>query len=233
MPVAALILIGSQLLAGLLFPYLTDIDVTTLPVFKPGGGAISQIDEKSARGLALLLLLSQAIIIGLTLLTALHGGTRAVLRLERPSGGWQSCVGGLLGLLPILLVLNLISFAVAPEQVAGDFFLYQSFARSGAVAPLTLAMGLGAPFSEELMFRGFLLSSLVATRLGFWPAAALTSLGWTLLHIGYSIVGLAEVFVIGMYFSWLLLRTGSIWPLLFCHAVYNSCLLAVLRFWPT
>ena len=233
LPVAGLILIGGQLLAGLLFPHLTGIDVTTLPVFKPGGSPISQLDEKSSRGLALLLLMSQVIIVGLTLLTALHGGLCAVLRLEAPANGWLSCVTGLLGMVPILAILNLITYAVAPDQVAGDFFLYQSLARSTAIVPVGLAIGLGAPLSEELMFRGFLLSSLAATRLGFWPAAALTSFGWTLLHIDYSIVGLAEVFVIGIYFSWLLQRTGSVWPLLFCHAVYNSCLLMVLRFWPT
>jgi membrane protease YdiL (CAAX protease family) len=43
-------------------------------------------------------------------------------------------------------------------------------------------------------------------------------------------VGLAEVFLIGLYFSWLLWKTGSLLPALFCHALYNSGLMLVLRF---
>ena len=32
-----------------------------------------------------------------------------------------------------------------------------------------LVVGVGAPLSEELLFRGFLLSALARSRLGFWP----------------------------------------------------------------
>ena len=87
-------------------------------------------------------------------------------------------------------------------------------------------------FVEELLFRGFLLTALSATALGYWRAAVIATLAWTALHFSYSWVGLTEVFVIGLYLSWLLWRTGSLLPPLFCHALYNSCLLVALRFWP-
>jgi hypothetical protein len=97
--------------------------------------------------------------------------------------------------------------------------------------PLAAAVvGIGAPLSEELLFRGFLLSALAQTRLGFRGAAVVSTLAWAALHAGYSALGLAEVFAIGLFFSWLLWRTGSLWVPIFCHALYNSLILLALRF---
>jgi membrane protease YdiL (CAAX protease family) len=91
-------------------------------------------------------------------------------------------------------------------------------------------VGIGAPLSEELLFRGFLLSALAQTRLRFWGAAVVSTLAWAVLHAGYSAVGLAEVFAIGLLFSWLLWRTGSLRVPIVCHALYNCLILLALRF---
>jgi membrane protease YdiL (CAAX protease family) len=90
-------------------------------------------------------------------------------------------------------------------------------------------VGLGAPLSEELLFRGFLLSALTRP-LGFWGAALLANAPWTALHWGYSSVGLTQVFVIGLFFSWLLWRTGSLRVPILCHAAFNGLVLLVLRY---
>ena len=55
-------------------------------------------------------------------------------------------------------------------------------------------IGIGAPLSEELLFRGFLFSALAKSRLGSRRGRPDLAL-WTLLHVGYSIFGLIEVFV--------------------------------------
>jgi membrane protease YdiL (CAAX protease family) len=95
-----------------------------------------------------------------------------------------------------------------------------------------LVVGVGAPLSEELLFRGYLLSALARSRLGFWGGAVLSTALWTALHAGYSAVGIAEVFMIGIFFSWLLWRTGSLRVAIFCHALYNSLIVVVLRYVP-
>jgi membrane protease YdiL (CAAX protease family) len=51
-----------------------------------------------------------------------------------------------------------------------------------------------------------------------------------MLHAGYSLVGLLEVLSIGFYFAWLLVRTGSLWTTIFCHAVYNTVMAVGLYF---
>ena len=95
-----------------------------------------------------------------------------------------------------------------------------------------LVVGVGAPLSEELLFRGFLLSALARSRLGFWGGAVLSTALWTSLHAGYSAVGIVEVFLIGIFFSWLLWRTGSLRVAIFCHALYNSLIVVVLSYVP-
>jgi membrane protease YdiL (CAAX protease family) len=37
------------------------------------------------------------------------------------------------------------------------------------------------------------------------------------------------VFSIGLLLSWLLWRTGSLWVTIFCHGLYNSLVVLVLR----
>ena len=61
-------------------------------------------------------------------------------------------------------------------------------------------------------------------------AALIATALWTSLHIGYTAIGIIEVSLIGLFFSWLLWRTGSLRVAIFCHAVYNSLIVLSLRF---
>jgi membrane protease YdiL (CAAX protease family) len=99
--------------------------------------------------------------------------------------------------------------------------------------PVTaLAVGIGAPISEELLFRGFLLSALARWRAGYWPAAIVANVAWTSFHLGYSVAGLLEVFLGGLFFSWLLWRTGSLWLPMIGHALTNIVFLTLIAVYP-
>ena len=111
-------------------------------------------------------------------------------------------------------------------------------------------MAVGAPLSEELLFRGFLLGALAkslekglsvptALLLRSFPGALarrrlrllagrvhLRPLGARCTTATLS--GLAEVFAIGLFLSWLLWRTGSLWVTIFCHAAYNGAIVLAL-----
>ncbi len=52
------------------------------------------------------------------------------------------------------------------------------------------------------------------------------------MHAGYTVLGLAEVFLIGMIFNALLRQTGSLRVPIFCHAAYNSALALGVRYLP-
>ena len=79
---------------------------------------------------------------------------------------------------------------------------------------------IGAPISEELLYRGFMLPPLAKTRLGFWGATIVTTLLWTATHY-YSWQGSLYIMGVGFALSYLLWRTGSILPSIALHGLLN------------
>lgn len=76
---------------------------------------------------------------------------------------------------------------------------------------------------EEFLFRGYAQFTL-ATGIGFWPAATLLSGIFGAVHLhngGESNVGALSVFVIGMFFSLTLWRTGNLWFAVGLHATFD------------
>jgi len=136
------------------------------------------------------------------------------------------------GLLAIMIPYNIAIFHLAPQMFAADLAPVKKLIGSPAGPLFFAVIAFGAPASEELAFRGFLLPALAKSGLGFAGAAVVTSAMWTVLHAGYSVAGLLEVFLIGLYLSAALWRTGSLWVPLVCHGLYNALLFAVLPYLP-
>ena len=175
----------------------------------------------------------QAGTIALTLLAALlFGGRIADVLALRPPAGSSSIY--------LKAILLMAAMQVGVSAVQHTFFTHDMYADLRPLVRMfgdqwllaLLVVGIGAPLSEELLFRGFLLSALARSRLGFWGGAIITTTWWTALHAGYTTVGIAEVFLIGLFFSWLLWRTGSLRVPIFCHALYNSLIVVTLRYVP-
>ncbi len=171
--------------------------------------------------------------LGAIVLTLLVGGPspikRAdVLSLKRPAQGWAVLPLALLPLFAVSAAWTALLLLWQPGVVYQDLRPFQELIKGNAVWIILPVICLGAPLSEELLFRGFLFSGLAKSRLGLAGTAVLTTVLWTSLHAGYSAFGLIEVLGIGLYLSWLLVRTGSIWVTIFCHAVYNTVVAASL-----
>lgn len=191
---------------------------------------LTEQDGDSTYALVTFLAISQASIVLLTLWAAgLRGGWAAgVLQIARGRLRSGEIRASLVGLLVIVGAFNVIVYLLWPEDLLKDLQSFQKML-DGPQWPLTvIAVAIGAPLSEELLFRGFLLSALAQTRVGFWPAAIVVNVLWTGLHYGYTLAGLVEVFFAGLYLSWLVWRTGSLWPALVCHAAANIASLVLL-----
>jgi hypothetical protein len=174
----------------------------------------------------------QLLAIALTLLAAapFHGRAPDVLALRAAPRGWRAYAGAVVAMAVVQFVLATVQSLLLQHDMLTDLRPFVGLV-TGPDWPLAAAvLGLGAPLSEELLFRGFLLGALAKSRLGFLGAALVSTAFWTTLHAGYSLVGLAEVFTIGMLLSWLLWRTGSLRVTIFCHAAYNSLIVLALRF---
>jgi membrane protease YdiL (CAAX protease family) len=173
--------------------------------------------------------------VGVIVFTLLAAGffssdRNAALALRPPAQGWRALPLALVPLFIVTMVWTSLLMLVRPEAVLHDLRPFKELLHGDTFWLLLLVIGVGAPLSEELLFRGFMFAGLAKSKLGFVGAAVLSSVLWTLLHFGYSIFGLIEVLSIGLYFSWLLVRTGSLWVTMFCHGVYNTVMALGLYF---
>jgi membrane protease YdiL (CAAX protease family) len=168
--------------------------------------------------------------IGSLLLVLLFAGRgedrRAVLRMTGERFGPAVYAVAALLLLAITGILEFLLY----KTFAVDIFTDTAWLREGltsyaAIGTFIIAVIL-APLWEELTFRGFLLSALAKSRLGFWAGAMFSNALWTSLHATYSWAGVASVFVAGVILSWLVWRTGSIKPAIVTHAIGNMFALA-------
>ncbi|MEL7048860.1 MAG: CPBP family intramembrane glutamic endopeptidase [Pseudomonadota bacterium] len=150
------------------------------------------------------------------------------LSLTPARGGAMAYVKGMAVVLLVGCLYSTVLFIVTPETVAQDIKPYMGMATSDAAWLLAFIVAVGAPLSEELLFRGFLLSALAQTPLGFVGASVITTALWAALHAQYSVAGLIAVFLLGLTFCWLLWRTGSLWVPIVCHGIYNALVLALV-----
>ena len=108
-----------------------------------------------------------------------------------------------------------------PVQELDELTAFDGIAR----APVFVVVSILAPFGEEVFFRAFLLTALVAT-IGRLRGMLLGAAIFAVAHM--DIGTLFPIFVLGMLLSWLYLRTGSIWPPFVAHAAQNSLALVAL-----
>jgi len=85
---------------------------------------------------------------------------------------------------------------------------------------------LWGPFSEEVLFRGFVFAGL-AGPIGTLGAALASAVLFALAHGDVSIM--IPAFFTGVLLAWLYWRTRSLWPCLLAHAAQNALALSVSR----
>lgn len=86
--------------------------------------------------------------------------------------------------------------------------------------PWKIAGNVFSNFYEEFTYRGFMLVALSAA-LGFWPAAIITSAMWGYTHSQYPLALQGLIMASGIYFSWLMRKTQSLWAPYAAHMVLD------------
>lgn len=76
-----------------------------------------------------------------------------------------------------------------------------------------------APLTEETLFRGLFLRAF-ARRYGVWPALVLSSALFAFFHL--NVWQALAAFFAGLYLGHLRLSTGSLWPPIVAHALFNG-----------
>lgn len=145
--------------------------------------------------------------------------------MKRPGWGAGSLFWfGVLGLVPHALIglaiklfvsdVVTIEDAIRQDLLDSPFRIFWAFVLSAVLAPIC----------EEVIFRGRFFGS-TADRWGPKMAAIGTSETLALLHL-YSWQGFVAVFCCGLAFCWLHRRSGSLWPGIIAHAIFNFLITA-------
>jgi membrane protease YdiL (CAAX protease family) len=148
---------------------------------------------------------------------------------QRPMGGYglpaQSAfgkefwLGCLFGLGEIVMLIGVIA-------ALGSYSFGSLAEHGGAIAKWALFWGVFfvvVALFEEFFFRGYPLYTL-AEGIGFWPAAVLLAVSFGLVHKtnpGENWIGVAGVVLVGLFWSFTLKRTGSLWFALGMHASFD------------
>lgn len=127
-----------------------------------------------------------------------------------------------------LVALPGIGFGVLEYLILRPRPLISELSLASAWFPaLTLLVATG--FAEEFIFRG-VLQKVSIDALGTW-GLFLVAIIFAVLHVGYlSVLDVLFVFVVGLYFAWVTLKTGSILGATLAHGITNILLFLVIPF---
>jgi membrane protease YdiL (CAAX protease family) len=206
--------------------------------------SLPQVDQM-ALGLYGMLAM-QIMTVAVAFLAASRRGYRAaeVLALRAPRSNWAYVWGPVLVLTVAIAVGNLLYYFMPADNMQ-DMQLWLPLVNSEYWWLVFIVAAIGAPLSEEVWFRGFLIPSFARTFSGNGPGrvaepawvtavapimiAAVLSAGlFALAHV-YSIQGAITVLALGLALSFILWRSGSLWAAIFAHGIYNLAVFAYVK----
>ena len=125
----------------------------------------------------------------------------------------------LLGMSSAAVVSILLQILPIPEAVMEAYAQSSSAMIGGAVPATILATVIIAPVTEEVIFRGFILSRL-REAMPVWAAVGISSFLFALLH--GNLLWMVYAFVLGCLLSVVALRLKSIGASLVLHVAFNA-----------
>ncbi len=183
--------------------------------------------------ITVLLIQGGAIVLGVWLLLRWRGETVRHVGLRRP--GVRDLVRAVLALL-LVFAVNAVIMVLAVQLVPELAERHQEGLSgvadwlAGDMAPWTLlAITLFIGFYEEVLARGFILDRCRRLLPGIWAPVLASSLLFGLGHAYQGWFGVLQTAVVGVVFARLVVRWGTLWPVILAHAGLNFISLSVLR----
>lgn len=120
---------------------------------------------------------------------------------------------------------NLPESIAAPARAAEDAAtaatsLMLDTRSAGGLVVNILIVGVLTGVCEELFFRGTVQRMLRTAGMGAWPSIVLSAIIFSALH--FQLYGFVPRMLMGIFFGWLLERSGSVWTSAVAHAINNS-----------
>ncbi len=223
---AAALLLDLGLLDTLALPafllLLPTLAVAQLPLI--GKERLERMAVYLASGTTILVLGGMALLLG-------HWGVGlAALGLQGlPMGDFLLWTGGLTGAGVLLALL----FRPLERWISGGPppFLLHLLPRTSEERATFAGLSMAAGWGEELVYRGYVPALLLAVGMDPWGAFGVSAVSFGLLHAYQGPVGILRTAVMGLLLALPVIFTGSLFPAMAAHALYD--VLAGLVLGPT
>lgn len=126
-------------------------------------------------------------------------------------------------ILPLHAAFTLLVFPDAEQQEVINLFKESS---GTSLIILALTVSIFTPFAEEFLFRGFILGMLLKR---YSPVTSIVISSF-IFSIAHEPIAMALAFGGGCLYGWLRIKTGSIYPSMIAHALWNSFITLVVIF---
>lgn len=157
---------------------------------------------------------------------------RSGLLPTRPGRDVSAAVLTLLAALPWVMGVHVLTSAVGllagqePPVIGHDLLrIMRDEGWTLVMLGLLASAVLIAPLLEELIFRGLLQTAMLET-FGWerrWPVILAAAAAFAGVHVGAAAwQAMPGLFVLGVILGWLYERTGSLWPSILLHMMFNA-----------
>jgi len=145
----------------------------------------------------------------------------ASIGIKRKDFSWLNLVIGVIFVFVAIIILNMLS------NVIGYYGFFQAeditylLPRSPVEKAFWIALSISAGVTEEICFRGFVLTRMTVLTGSVWPGVILGSLSFGLGHLYQGWAGVVLIGVYGLMFSLLFIARGSLIPCVIAHALQD------------
>tara|TARA_B100000965_G_C19442880_1_gene691693 strand:- start:151 stop:921 length:771 start_codon:yes stop_codon:yes gene_type:complete len=126
-------------------------------------------------------------------------------------------------ILPLHAAFTLLVFPDAEQQEVINLFKESS---GTSLIILALTVSIFTPFAEEFLFRGFILGMLLK-RYSSVTSIVISSFIFSIAH---EPIAMALAFGGGCLYGWIRVKTGSIYPSMIAHAIWNGFITLIVIF---
>ena len=127
-------------------------------------------------------------------------------------------------IMPIHVVVTTLVFPDAAQQEVITMF---DGASNSKIFLLAFTISILTPFAEEFLFRGFILGALLK-RYTVNQSIVISSIIFAIAH---EPIAMFLAFGGGLLYAWLRVKTGSIFPSMIAHAIWNGFITLVVLFY--
>ena len=152
---------------------------------------------------------------------------KRLLSFENSIGTWK-LIGWVILLdifviLPLHAAFTLLVFTDAEQQEVINMFKESS---GFSLIILALTVSVFTPFAEEFLFRGFILTMLLKR---YSPIVSIVISSFV-FSIAHEPIAMALAFGGGCLYGWIRVKSGSIYPSMIAHAIWNGFITLVVIF---